>query len=103
MQAQNPQAGITTEEIASLGLADSPKIYVNPRTDKQEYKGRIVHIDEKRGICVQLVGEHSLFVHRLDRLEVPISEGDTVKIAYLDDKTRARVKRYEGRRRTRSL
>ena len=102
-QSQRHQAGIIAEEIASLGLADSPKIYVNPRTDKQEYKGRIVHIDEKRGICVQLVGEHSLFVHRLDRLEVPILEGDTVKIAYLDDKTRARVKRYEDRRRTRSL
>ena len=102
-QSPRPQAGITAEEIASLGLADSPKIYVNPRTDKQEYKGRIVHLDGKRGICVQLVGEHSLFVHRLDRLEVPLSEGDTVKITYLDDKTRARVQRYEDRRRTRSL
>ena len=102
-QSQRHQAGIIAEEIALLKLADNPKIYVNPRTDKQQYKGRIVHLDEKRGFCVQLVGEHSLFVHRLDRLEVPISEGDTVKIAYLDDKTRARVKRYEGRRRTRSL
>ena len=102
-QSQRHQAGIIAEEIALLKLADNPKIYVNPRTDKQQYKGRIVHLDEKRGFCVQLVGEHSLYVHRLDRLEVPISEGDTVKISYLDDKTRARIQRYEDRRRTRSL
>ena len=102
-QSQRHQAGIIAEEIASLGLADSPKIYMNPRTDNQEYKGRIVHIDEKRGICIQLVGDHSLFVHRLDSLESPPLEGDAVKIAYIDDKTRARVQRYEDRRRTRSL
>ncbi len=102
-QTRRPTVGITAEEIASLGLADSPKIYVNPRTDKQQYKGRIVHLDEKRGICVQLVGEHSLFVHRLDRLEIPISEGDTVKITYLDENASARVQRYEDHRRTRSL
>ena len=102
-QAQRPQARITVEEIDTLRLADNPKIYVNPRTDKQQYKGRIVHVDEKRGICVQLVGEHSLFVHRLDRLESPPLEGDTVKISYIDDKTRARVQRYDERRRTRSL
>ena len=97
-QFQRPQAGITAEEIATLRLVESPKIYVNPRKDKQQYKGRIVHIDEKRGICVQLVGDHSLFVHRLDSLESPPLEGDTVKIAYMDDKTLARVQRYEDRR-----
>ena len=102
-QVQRPQAGITAEEIATLRLVDNPKIYVNPRTDKQQYRGRIVYIDEKRGICVQLVGDHSLFVHRLNRLEASPSEGDTVKIAYIDDQTRAKVQRYEERRRTRSL
>lgn len=102
-QVHRPQAGITAEEIASLRLVESPKIYVNPRMDKQQYKGRIVHVDGERGICVQLVGDHSLFVHRLNRLEASPSEGDTVKIAYIDDQKRAKVQRYEERRRTRSL
>ena len=102
-QTHRPQAGITAEEIATLRLANTPKIYVNPRTDKQQYRGRIVHVDGERGICVQLVGDHSLFVHRLNRLEASPSEGDTVKIAYIDDQKRAKVQRYEERRRTRSL
>ena len=102
-QSQRQQAGITVEEIASLRLVDSPKIYVNPRKDKQEYKGRIVHLDKKRGICVQLVGQHSLIVHRLDRLERPPLQGETVKIAYSEEGQRARIQREEERRRTRSL
>ena len=99
-QAQRP---ITAEEISRLKLADKPKIYINPRTDNQQYKGRIVHVDEKRGICVQLVGQHSLIVHRLDRLEVLPLPGETVKIAYSDEGQRARIQREEDRRRTRSL
>ena len=99
-QAQRP---ITTEDISRLKLADKPKIYINPRTDKQQYKGRIVHVDENRGICVQLVGQHSLIVHRLDRLERPPLPGETVKIAYSDEGQRARIEREEERRRTRSL
>ena len=99
-QAQRP---ITTEEISRLKLADNPKIYMNPRTDNQQYKGRIVHVDEKRGICVQLVGQHSLIVHRLDRLERPPLPGETVKIAYSDEGQRAKIQREEERRRTRSL
>ncbi len=77
---------ITAEEISRMKLADNPKIYINPRTDNQQYKGRIVHVDENRGICVQLVGQHSLIVHRLDRLEVPPLPGETVKIAYIDER-----------------
>ena len=94
---------ITAEEISRLKLADNPKIYINPRTDNQQYKGRIVHVDEKRGICVQLVGQHSLIVHRLDHLEVPPLPGETVKIAYSDERQKARIQREEERRRTRSL
>ena len=99
-QSQRP---ITAEEISRMKLADKPKIYINPRTDNQQYKGRIVHVDEKRGICVQLVGQHSLIVHRLDRLERPPLPGETVKIAYSDEGQRARIHREEERRRTRSL
>ena len=99
-QAQRP---ITAEEISRMKLADKPKIYINPRTDNQQYRGRIVHVDEKRGICVQLVGQHSLIVHRLDRLEMPPLPGETVKIAYSEEVQRARIHREEERRRTRSL
>ena len=94
---------ITAEEISKLRLAENPKIYINPRTDNQQYSGQIVHVDEKRGICIQLVGEHSLFVHRLDKLERAPSNGETLKISYIDDNHRAKVQREEIRRRTRSL
>ena len=99
-QAQRP---ITAEEISRMKLADNPKIYINPRTDNQQYKGRIVHVDEKRGICVQLVGQHSLIIHRLDRLERPPLQGETVKIAYSEEGQRVRIHREEERRRARSL
>ncbi len=102
-QPLRPTAGITAEEILSLKLADKTKIYLTPRTDNQQYRGQIVHIDEKRGICIQLSGQHSLFVHRLDMLERPPLQGETLKISYTDDKHRARLEQEEVRRRTRSL
>ena len=93
---------ITAEEISKLKLADNPKIYINPMDD-QQYSGQIVHVDEKRGICVQLVGQRSFFVHRLEKLERVPSNGETLKISYIDDNHRAKVQREEIRRRTRSL
>jgi len=36
---------VTVEEIEKLNLVDNPKIYVNPRTDNQQYKGKIVHVN----------------------------------------------------------
>ena len=66
---------ITEADIAAMSLVDKPIIYTNPRTDNQRYEGRIVHVDNERGFCVQLVGKRSLFVHRLDRLDVPQIEG----------------------------
>ena len=102
-QIPHSKAGITTEEIAALNLTDNPKIYMNPRTDKQQYRGRIVHIDEKRGICIQLSGQHTLFVHRLEKLERPPLHGEMLRISYADDEHRARVESDEVRRRTRSL
>ena len=65
-QTQSP---ITVEEISRLNLVENPQIYVKPRKDNQSYTGRIVHIDESRGFCVQLSGQRSLFVHRLEKLE----------------------------------
>ena len=99
-QSQRP---ITAEEISRLKLADNPKIYINPRTDNQQYSGQIVHVDENRGICIQLVGQRSLFVHRLEKLERPPLRGEELKISYVDENHRAKIQYEEIRRRTRSL
>ena len=94
---------VTEADIAALRLVDSPRIYTNPRTDNQRYEGRIVHVDEKRGFCVQLVGKRSLFVHRLDRLEVPPKLGEEVNVAYRCGADKASVQHDEVRHRMRSL
>ena len=97
------QRSITAEEILRLKLADNPQIYINPRTDNQQYSGQIVHVDEKRGICIQLVGQRSLFVHRLEKLERQPLRGEELKISYVDENHRAKIQHEEIRRRTRSL
>ena len=97
------QFPITVEEVSKLRLADNPKIYINPRMDNQQYSGQIVHVDDKRGICVQLVGQHSLFVHRLEKLERLPLRGEELKISYIDGNQRAKIQREEVRRRARSL
>ncbi|MBR6900796.1 MAG: hypothetical protein IKN30_01875, partial [Synergistaceae bacterium] len=56
-ESQYSKNDITAEEISKLNLVENPKIYVNPRKDNQQYAGRIVHVDENRGYCVQLVGQ----------------------------------------------
>ena len=94
---------ITAEEISKLRLAENPKIYINPRMDNQQYSGQIVHVDERRGICIQLVGQRSLFVHRLEKLERSPLMGETLKISYIDENHRAKIQREEVRHRTRSL
>jgi len=94
---------ITVEEISKLKLVENPKIYLNSRKDNQQYTGRIVHIDENRGYCVQLVGQQSLFVHRLEKLERPPLKGETLKISYSDENHRAKIQREEVRKRLQSL
>ena len=94
---------ITEEEIAALHLVDNPKIYLNPRTDNQQYKGEIVHVDTERGFCVQRVGKESLFVHRLERLGTSPQKGESVRIFYKSGSEKAKVERQELRQRTLSL
>lgn len=94
---------VTEAEIAALHLVDDPRIYTNPRTDNQQYRGRIVHVNKERGYCVQLVGERSLFVHRLNRLEVTPGLGDEVNIAYRIGGVKANVLHQKIRREVRSL
>ncbi|MBR2209649.1 MAG: relaxase/mobilization nuclease domain-containing protein [Synergistaceae bacterium] len=102
-QALRQSQFITIEEISKLNLVENPKIYVNPRKDNQQYTGRIVHVDENRGYCVQLVGQRSLFVHRLEKLERPPLKGETLRISYLDENHRAKIQREEVRKRLQSL
>ncbi len=94
---------ITQKEIEALNLADSPKIYLNPRTDNQQYKGEIVHVDTERGFCVQRVGKQSLFVHMIERLETSPNRGENVRIFYENETGKARVERQEVRQKTLSL
>ncbi len=86
---------VTVEEIENLNLVENPKIYVKPRTDNQLYKGKIVHVNQERGYCVQLVGQHSLFVHRLDKFESSPKGGELLKISYIDDIHKVKVQFVE--------
>ena len=94
---------VTVEEIEKLNLVENPKIYVNPRTDDQQYKGKIVHVNHERGYCVQLVGQRGLFVHRLDKFENSPKVGEALKISYSDSIQRVKVQFIENRYRVRGL
>ena len=47
-------------------------------------------MNEERGYCVQRIGS-SLYVHRLDKLDVAPERGQNLKIAYAKDGSTARV------------
>ena len=94
---------ITVEEIEKLNLVEDPKIYVSLRTDNQQYKGKIVHVNQERGYCVQLVGQHSLYVHRLDKFEISPKVGEALKISYSGDVQKVKVQFIENRYRVRGL
>ena len=88
---------VTVEEIEKLNLVENPKIYVNPRTDNQKYQGKIVHVNQERGYFVQLSGQKSLFVHRLDKFENSPKVGDSLKIFYMAGAEKAKIQKYEER------
>ena len=94
---------VTVEEIEKLNLVENPLIYVNPRKDNQSYKGKIVHVDYERGYCVQLIGQKSLFVHRLDKFENSPKVGETLKILYSDNVHKAKVKIEDFQHRVREI
>ena len=74
---------VSGETIRNMKLIEGePVIYMNPRTDGQQYKGTILHVDKEQGYCVQLSGKHSLFVHSLDRLERVPEVGENLKLSY---------------------
>ena len=70
---------------------------MNPRTDNQHYKGRILSVDTERGFCVQLFGQKSLLVHRLENLEILPKVGENLKISYGFGNLKAKIKIEENR------
>ena len=90
------------EEVKALGLVDDPKIWAEPRTDGQDYKGEIVHVDEERGYLVQHNGKKSLFVHQLDRLSKTPEIGENVKVSYPKDQEQKATVETVERQRSRS-
>lgn len=76
---------LTEQTIRDMKLVEAPVIYMNPRTDGQQYKGEILHVDKERGYCVQLSGKHSLFVHSLEKLERVPEVGENLKLSYPND------------------
>ena len=73
---------LSEQTIRDMKLVDDPVIYLKPRTDGQQYKGTILHVDKEQGYCVQLSGKHSLFVHSLEKLERTPEVGETLKLSY---------------------
>ena len=93
---------ITEQMIRDLKLIDGAMyIYTDPRTDNQQYKGEIRHVDKEKGYCVQLVGQRSLFVHSLEKLERVPEVGENLKISFSDENHKATMKIQETQMRTR--
>lgn len=93
---------ITEQMIKDLKLIDGePIIYANPKTNGQQFKGEIRHVDKENGYCVQLVGQRSLFVHSLEKLERVPEVGENLKISFSDENQKATMKIQETQVRTR--
>lgn len=89
---------VTVEEIEKLNLVENPQIYVNPRTDNQKYQGKIVHVNQERGYCIQLSGHRTLLVHRLEKFENSPKIGEALKIFYAVGAEKAKIQKYEDRK-----
>ena len=93
---------IMGQTIRDMKLVEAPVIYMNPRTDGQQYKGEILYVDKEQGYCVQLSGKHSLFVHSLEKLERVPEVGENLKFSYPHDEGhKATLTEQETQTRTR--
>jgi len=93
---------LTETTIRDLNLIKGAMyIYPNPRTDGQQFKGEILHVDKEAGYCVQLVGKHSLFVHKLEKLERTPEVGENLKLSFSDENHKAILTVQETKTRTR--
>ena len=89
---------VTEAEIAALNLVEKPKkIYANPYTRGYKFSGEVAHVDEARGYCVLKLGS-SLYVHRLDRLDVVPKVGVRLDIQYDQSGEHAQTLLREHRR-----
>ena len=99
-EGQNPEqkTALTEQTIRDMKLIEGEtKVFLKPRVDGQQYKGKILHVDESQGYCVQQVGRQSLVVHKLERMEEVPKIGETVKISYGTNNEKAKISLQEER------
>ena len=97
-QAIDQKPALTEQTIRDMKLIEGDtKVYLKPRVDGQQYKGKIVHVDESQGYCVQQVGRQSLVVHRLERMSEVLPLGEAVKISYDTGEEKAKISIQEDR------
>ncbi len=83
---------ITKQMIQDLKLIDgNPEIFDNPRTDGQQFKGKILHVDEEKKFCVQLIGKNSLYALKLEKLERLPEVGENLKISFDEKGEKAKI------------
>lgn len=89
---------LTEQTIRDMKLIEGDtKVFLKPRVDGQQYKGKILHVDESQGYCVQQVGRQSLVVHKLERMEEVPKIGEAVKISYGTNGEKAKISIQEDR------
>ena len=99
-EGQNPEQkpALTEQTIRDMKLIEGDtKVFLKPRVDGQQYKGKILHVDESQGYCVQQVGRQSLVVHKLERMEEVPKIGEAVKISYGTNGEKAKISIQEER------
>ena len=69
----------------------NPEIFENPRTDGQQFKGKILHVDESQGYCVQQIGKNSLYALKLEKLERTPEVGENLKISFDEKGEKAKI------------
>ena len=99
-EGQNPEQkpALTEQTIRDMKLIEGDtKVFLKPRVDGQQYKGKILHVDESQGYCVQQVGRQSLVVHKLERMEEVPKIGEAVKISYGTNNEKGKISVQEER------
>ena len=97
-QPLDQKPALTEQTIRDMKLIEGDtKVYLKPRVDGQQYKGKILHVDESQGYCVQQVGRQSLVVHKLERMEGVPQLGEAVKISYGTGDEKAKLSIQEDR------
>ena len=97
-QPLDQKPALTEQTIRDMKLIEGDtKVYLKPRVDGQQYKGKILHVDESQGYCVQQVGRQSLVVHKLERMEEVPQLGEAVKISYGTGDEKAKISIQEDR------